>query len=825
MKHLKNTDVSEILLPLTSRWVSKSYFVALAALVFSVSQFSVFLTMGYAAPGSTERVSVSSSGEEGDGGSFFPSINADGRYVAFSSSASNLVEGDSNEDVDVFVFDRDTRDISRVSVSSTGAEGNGFSGSPSISADGRYVAFLSFGSNLVIGDTNEVGDTFVFDRDTGDTSRVSVSSDGSEGNNRSHSSVISAGGRYVAFTSSASNLVAGDTNGQDDVFVHDRLTGTTTRVSVSSDGQQGNRTSRTQSISANGRFVGFYSVADNLVEGDINRGGDAFVHDRHTGTTTLVSRSNDGFSLGFDSFAESMSADGRYIAITGYSPDVDGGDVGTLWVHDQQTGDTSNWSGRWGQGLSISGDGRFVGFHFLYDNLAEDSNGVSDVFVHDRDAGNTFLVSISGNGTQGNHHSWQSSTSADGRYIAFHSEAINLLPGGSPFLLVSKESGQCLDITGGPTSQGNRVALQQYPCHGGTNQQFRVSFDDSYSIVAVHSDKCLDVAGVSQDDGAAINQYDCHGGPNQQWTWNRSASARSSLLSSSGFTTFRALHSQKCLTIPNPAIVGDEAVQATCDGSDNQQFQLQPLGLDTNKEFDVFVHERSGPVNSPQALTVNLAGSGFGTVTSQITGIDCGSDCTEDYLSGSAVALTATPDAGYVLTGWNGGIDWSGVGCTGNEPCMVVMTQPHEVTATFSPAIPAGFTYLSVAHSNKCLTIPEPGVVGSDAVQATCDGGENQQFIINEVEPDAYQIVSRQSGQCLDIAGGPASQGNQAVLQQYPCHGQTNQLFRLDASASTIRPVHSGKCIDIAGVSTADGAAVQQYDCHGGLNQQWTWME
>jgi Tol biopolymer transport system component len=236
--------------------------------------------------GQTTRVSVRSNGTQGNGLSVHPSLSADGRYVAFDSESSNLVRGDTNSTTDVFVHDRQSGKTSRISVASDGTQGDGFSivTSPSISANGRYVAFLSFATNLVSDDTNFAADIFVHDRKTGQTTRVSVASDGTQGDGNSEFPWLSANGRYVAFHSLASNLVSGDTNFTSDIFVHDRKTGQTTRVSVASDGTQGNSFSGDPSISANGRFVAFSSVASNLAEGgDTNGVNDIFVHDRRDG--------------------------------------------------------------------------------------------------------------------------------------------------------------------------------------------------------------------------------------------------------------------------------------------------------------------------------------------------------------------------------------------------------------------------------------------------------------------------------------------------------------------------------------------------------------
>jgi Tol biopolymer transport system component len=230
--------------------------------------------------GITERVSVDSAGNEGNSLSGSPAISADGRFVAFQSSASNLVTGDTNGWSDIFVHDRQTGITERVSVDSAGNQGNAGSWYPAIRADARYVAFESEATNLVPGDNNGWFDIFVHDRQTGITERVSVDSAGNQGNGSSRDPAISADGRYVAFQSCASNLVTGDTNGRADTFVHDRQTGITERVSVDSAGNEGNSFSQEVHVSADGRFVAFASEASNLVPGDNNGWFDILVHDR-----------------------------------------------------------------------------------------------------------------------------------------------------------------------------------------------------------------------------------------------------------------------------------------------------------------------------------------------------------------------------------------------------------------------------------------------------------------------------------------------------------------------------------------------------------------
>ena len=297
-----------------------------------------------AASGTITRVSVDSSGAQANGGSRRTTISGDGRYVAFASEASNLISGDTNGTGDIFVHDRQTGQITRVSVDSSGAEANGGSDAPFISSDGRYVAFYSDASNLVAGDTNGMIDIFVHDRQTGATTRVSVDSSGAEANGNSadvyFAIAISGDGRFVVFQSEASNLVAGDTNGVEDIFVHDRQTGVTSRVSVNSSGGEANASSIAPSISNDGRFVTFSSGATNLVAGDTNGKTDVFVHDRQTGSTTRVSVNSSGEQADGGGNSPDISGDGRYVVFLSKSNNLaPGADEyeALVYVHDRQT--------------------------------------------------------------------------------------------------------------------------------------------------------------------------------------------------------------------------------------------------------------------------------------------------------------------------------------------------------------------------------------------------------------------------------------------------------------------------------------------------------
>lgn len=238
----------------------------------------------------TERVDVSSAGAPATGDADpFVAISADGRFVAFTSRSPNLVAGATSGHLNVFVRDRWARTTELVSVGRQRAQANASSLGQSISANGRYVAFASDASNLVANDTNDTGDVFVRDRRARKTVRVSVAGDGAQAESSLSGSdhpAISADGRYVAFTSGAPNLVANDTNGCGDVFVRDLIAGTTERVSVSSDGEQSRGCSWGPSISANGRFVAFVSDP-NLVGDPKFDYYSVYVHDRVTGNTEL----------------------------------------------------------------------------------------------------------------------------------------------------------------------------------------------------------------------------------------------------------------------------------------------------------------------------------------------------------------------------------------------------------------------------------------------------------------------------------------------------------------------------------------------------------
>ncbi|MEG4318645.1 MULTISPECIES: calcium-binding protein [unclassified Microcoleus] len=310
--------------------------------------------------------------------------------MAFTSSATNLVPGDTNNPADIFVRDLSTNTTTLVSVDSAGDRALGYSHSPSLSADGRFVAFTSSATNLVPGDTNNEGDIFVRDRLTNATTLVSVSSSGDRALGYSYHPSISADGQKVAFLSLASNLVPGDTNNQADIFVRDLSTNTTTLVSVDSAGNQGNKSSYHPSISADGQKVAFLSDATNFVPGDTNNTSDVFVRNLLTNTTTRVSVDSAGNQRNIGSIALSISADGRFVAFA-------------------------------------SNVNEFMPENPNFNN--------SDILVRDTIANTTTRVSVDSAGDRALGIFLRPSISADGRFVAFASTAINLVPGDTNYLL------------------------------------------------------------------------------------------------------------------------------------------------------------------------------------------------------------------------------------------------------------------------------------------------------------------------------------------------------------------------------------------------------
>ncbi len=402
----------------------------------------VFACAGALCAQEIERVSVDDVGAEGNAASYSTRLSSNGRLVMFESEATNLIgAGDTNGVKDVFVYDRQAGTVERVSEGNGGVEGALLSDVGALSDDGRYAVFSTQSGNIVAGDTNGFNDVFVRDRQTGVVERVSVDNGGGEANGASGGADISGNGRYVAYVSGATNLVAGDTNAKTDVFVYDRQADSVERVSVDDLGGEGDGDSLLPKLSADGRYVAFQSEATSLlgVGNDNNGFRDVFVYDRQADTIVRVSVDDLGGEANADSVWPDISGDGRYVAFQSPASDLVAADtngVNDVFVYDCQAGTIERVSVDDGGGeanagsryAAISADGRYVAYESSASDLvAGDTNGAIDIFVHDRQAGSVARVSVDSGGGEGNGNSEVPGISGDGVCVAFQSLANGLV--------------------------------------------------------------------------------------------------------------------------------------------------------------------------------------------------------------------------------------------------------------------------------------------------------------------------------------------------------------------------------------------------------------
>ena len=394
-----------------------------------------------------ERVSVDSIGIEANGWSS-PNgrrtvMSDDGRFVVFQSDATNLVADDFNGWRDVFIRDRELGSTARVSVSTSGGDGNGPSDTPAISADGRYVVFRSAAGNLVDGDLNFQWDIFRRDLQLGMTERVSVNPDGGDSNDDSSNPVINADGRYVAFVSQAWNLVPGGSNRFSNIFVRDMNLAATALVSVAWDGGGVEANDWGPAISGDGRTVAFVSTASSIVPDDFNDLLDVFVRDLDQAVTIRASVDEAGGDADHSSRTPSLNFDGSHVAFqstaTDLVPDdtngmgdifvrVLGNDPYTHRVNLHSDGSQALDFGSWGAAIGASA--RYVAFLSDAQNLVDDdSNGFGDAFVHDRWNAVTRRISTDRNGGQADGWSGSASFSSDEQYMVISSVATNLIEG------------------------------------------------------------------------------------------------------------------------------------------------------------------------------------------------------------------------------------------------------------------------------------------------------------------------------------------------------------------------------------------------------------
>ncbi|MEY2745400.1 MAG: hypothetical protein RL112_442 [Planctomycetota bacterium] len=348
------------------------------------------------ATGRTSLVSVARDGTAPTGCSE-PRASADGRLVVYSGFPENIVFGDTNGQPDIFVRDLAAGTTARVNLADGGAQATQWSAKPAISGDGSRVAFVGFSPGLAPGQAGEVIHVFVRDLVAGATRCASVPVAGGAPDNSSGLGrpALSFDGRWIAFDSEASNLVAGDTNGKSDIFVRDLSTGVLVRGSVAHDGAQADGASSAASLSGDGRFLAFQSSATNLVPGDTNGVVDVFVRDLALGTTIRASVDNSGLQAIRGSWAPELSETGRFLVMASAArldladhdgiPDTFVRDMvlqRNEWLSVRPDAESPGWYNSSG---AITADGRHVAFVSLLDSLVpDDEHGGHDVFLRDR---------------------------------------------------------------------------------------------------------------------------------------------------------------------------------------------------------------------------------------------------------------------------------------------------------------------------------------------------------------------------------------------------------------------------------------------------------
>ncbi|MDF2534684.1 MAG: domain protein beta Propeller [Bacillales bacterium] len=401
--------------------------------------------------GNPKMVSINELGIQAEKGSIKPSISADGNLVVFESESSNLVKGDNNNATDIFVKNISTDSIMIVSTSKKGSIAKGFSSNAVISSNGRYVAFESTAANLVSNDTNGTySDIFLKDLTTGDIQLISKTSSGNQVLAASSLPSISTDGLYVTFQANGSLIEGIETMGNH-LYIYNCLTGATEMVDVSETGEIANLAGNYRpNISGDGRYVIFESESTNLVPNDNNYSTDIFVRDCLENKTVRVNISSEGAPSTASCYSPSISADGRYVEFQSIANNLvadNATDYNTdIFIHDRDTDgngvfDETNristikasvsTTGQIGSSGSVDGyisaNGQYVVFSSSASNLVDsDTNSKTDIFVHNISNGVTTRVNLSVYNVEANNHSYYPVISADGQCVAFASTASNL---------------------------------------------------------------------------------------------------------------------------------------------------------------------------------------------------------------------------------------------------------------------------------------------------------------------------------------------------------------------------------------------------------------
>jgi hypothetical protein len=635
--------------------------------VDTASYFNIYVRDREA--GTTVLISRPEAGGVANGSSYACAISANGRWVVYASDATNLVTGDPSAVTDLFVHDRDadadgmfdepgqTATV-RLTASHDGSLVEWGSSWPDITDDGRFVGFDSYAPNLVPGDTNNVFDTFVIDRDTDEdgvfdeagataTVRVSVAGDGTEANDGSFYARMNADGRFVVFYSTASNLVPGDTNGWSDIFVRDRDTDAdgvfdepgfvaTRRLSAAPDGSPANERSQVAVIDSVGRVVAFRSLATNIVAGDSNDVFDVFVVDRDT----------DGNGV-FDEAGGTSTT--RVSAVDG------GGEA---------NGASDN--------PALSPNGRFVGYHsYATDLVAGDTNDRVDAFVYDRLAGSTVRVSVATDGTQANGDTLTGPLSFTlGHLVMFNSYATNLVADDTNGMLDVFLAGPLIDplltLTVAKAGSGSGTvtsAPEGIDCGATCGADFVNGTEVTLTAQAAASDAeapgdsvftgwsgdadCADGVVTLYADVSCTATFELVRTLTVTKAGNGAGTVTSAPAGIACGATCAAQFADGTTVILTPAAAPGSAFagwSGAADCADGSVTLTGDLGCTAT-----FVRGK--------LLTVQLTGTGAGTVTTTPAGVACPGDCTEYYVPRQAVTLTPAAGAASVFMGFTGALD------------------------------------------------------------------------------------------------------------------------------------------------------------------------
>ncbi len=389
--------------------------------------------------GTISQITIAPAGETDGGGMgrYDPGVSNNGRYVVFWSYSPTVVPGDSNNTSDVFLYDATTGVTTLISRNAAGAPANGGSSLGVISANGKFIAFQSSATDLDVGAPQGSVLVYRYNVATGRVKLASTSHTGGLPSSWSINANISSDGRYIAYTSAAHNVVRGDHNKVPDVFRYDAVAGTTIKVSQTLTGGETNKSSNSGwqgGISGDGRYVVYTAAATNMGPIDTNNDSDAYVHDVQTGTTTLASPGLDGKAAG--AVATGISDNGKFVSLGSQSDQLAPGDTDEndgAFVYNANTNTVkliSRASTEWPDGVtaastSISANGRYVTF----DAIPVGSTTIADTYLYDRTTNQTSKISVTPNGSNANGGSGCSSISRSGNYLAFCSGATNLVPG------------------------------------------------------------------------------------------------------------------------------------------------------------------------------------------------------------------------------------------------------------------------------------------------------------------------------------------------------------------------------------------------------------